>query len=118
MQNLFKSVNVLAKIKQNKGGTIDFNLNSPTSGFVVGTSTDAVQVRADTPNIDVEFAAIVNGIWSTQGRNVHVGFWLNQGIWYIEPVAVCLNLEDALSIGTTNSQQCIWDITNNIEINV
>lgn len=107
---------VVASTVENGGGTYDpISLDEfqPTSGYFA--SKTGFQVEAD--EFTPEFMAnALQTMELTPGE--YIGTWVDGGTIYVDPARWFEDQDVALQFAAQNGQQAIWDVANNVAVDV
>lgn len=134
-----QAVNSYAICVANGGYTLrPRDLTAPTSGYVVGLSTNQPELIKDTDFTIEMFVKSFNDVARSimndnkgtliaeyinddqelikVSTDLCVGSWLHEGYWYVEPVQVVADIRDAIYLGKSNNQKAIYDLKERKEV--
>lgn len=107
--------NIIAEIKENKGGTYNKELKSinAKNGFMVSLQGFEKKCRTD----EETERAIMENMETVRGLDsAYLGAWIDEGITYIDISVLVENKGDALELGKINNQLAIYDLQSNESI--
>lgn len=85
-----------------------------TFGYWVGGAAAEFSLRAFTANV----AEFVTGLGTFPDDTMYVGTWTADGVIYMDSSNWIESLEDATELGKARGEQAIWDIANNVGIDM
>lgn len=109
--------NKIIEIIENKGATLDYNLNDfkSSKGYIVSIKGQEVKIdKNDIENIKKEIEKKREFIKDKKG--LFIGLWLEDDILYIDVSIHIINYLRALRVARNNEQLAIFDLKNNDSI--
>ena len=107
----------IMEIIENKGATLDFNLNDFKSenGFMV--SLQGMEIKVNVSNIeDIKEEVEKKREFIKDKKGLYIGLWLDDDIIYVDVSIHIVDYREALEVGRNNNQKAIYDLKNNDSI--
>lgn len=107
----------IMEIIENKGATLDYNLNNFNSdkGFMV--SIKGQEVKTDKNNIEeIKKEIEKKKEFIENKKGLYIGLWLDSDIMYIDISIHIIDYMEALEVARNNDQLAIYDLKNNDSI--
>ena len=103
-------------------GGISYNLNTgkanPSDGYMVSILGFEEQFSVDKVSNQTIKAFLLKNMDNLWGETRFLGGWLNNDIVYLDVSTHIQDLERAIYTGIINNQQCIYDCSEKVHINL
>lgn len=114
-----KGVNLVSKLKLDKGFSYNLEGNSPTSGFMVSPNKGTERVLSMNSIADADTDKYVQDHREELAKkDMYVGGWVSDGKAYLDVSINTPTALEALEIGKRGNQEAIYDIANDRSIPV